>query len=145
MTVDRRYHHLNQHFRGWEIETERPVFDPQSPTLFDFRTPQDGHMRFLYTLPFAENRALIEYHFSQPHLLQPEEYEAGLKTYLEEVLGLQQYDIKHVEAGVIPMSDHPFPRRLGQRVMAIGTKGGRVKPSTGYAFLRIQRATRRRS
>ena len=37
------------------------------------------------------------------------------------------------------MTDHPFPRRLGQRVMSIGTKGGRVKPSTGYAFLRIQR------
>ena len=55
------------------------------------------------------------------------------------MLGIKQYDINHVEAGIIPMTDHPFPRRLGQRVMSIGTKGGRVKPSTGYAFLRIQR------
>jgi lycopene beta-cyclase len=133
------YHHLNQHFRGWEIETDRPFFNPQLPTLFDFRTPQAGHMRFVYTLPFAENRALIEYTLFSSHLLSPEEYDTGLKTYIEEVLDIKQYAIKHVEAGVIPMTDHPFPRRLGQRVMSIGTKGGRVKPSTGYAFLRIQR------
>lgn len=133
------YHHLKQHFRGWEIETDRPFFNPQLPTLFDFRTPQAGHMRFVYTLPFAENRALIEYTLFSANLLQAEEYDAGLKAYIEDVLRIKQYDIKHVEAGVIPMTDHPFPRRLGQRVMSIGTKGGRVKPSTGYAFLRIQR------
>ena len=133
------YHHLNQHFRGWEIETDRPVFNPQLPTLFDFRTKQEGHMRFVYTLPFAENRALLEYTLFSSHLLTSEEYDAGLKTYIEDVLGIKQYTINHVEAGVIPMTDHPFPRRLGQRVMSIGTKGGRVKPSTGYAFLRVQR------
>ncbi len=133
------YHHLNQHFRGWEIETEQPVFNPQLPTLFDFRTRQDGHMRFVYTLPFEEKRALIEYTLFSSHLLTSEEYDVGLKNYIEEVLGLKQYYIHHVEAGIIPMTDHPFPRRLGQRVMSIGTKGGRVKPSTGYAFLRTQR------
>ena len=139
MTNDQHYHHLNQHFRGWEIETDQPVFNPQLPTLFDFRTRQAGHMRFVYTLPFAENRALIEYTLFSSHLLSSEEYDEGLKTYIEDVLDIKQYTINHVEAGVIPMTDHPFPRRLGQRVMAIGTKGGRVKPSTGYAFLRIQR------
>ncbi|HTP10938.1 MAG TPA: lycopene cyclase family protein [Anaerolineae bacterium] len=139
MTTNGHYYHLYQHFRGWEIETNRPVFNPQLPTLFDFRTPQNGHMRFVYTLPFTENRALIEYTLFSSYLLTSEEYDAGLKTYIEEVLGITQYAINHVEAGVIPMTDRPFPRRLGQRVMAIGTKGGRVKPSTGYAFLRIQR------
>jgi lycopene beta-cyclase len=139
MTANGHYHHLNQHFRGWEIETEQPIFNPQLPTLFDFRTRQDGHMRFVYTLPFEENRALIEYTLFSSHLLTSEEYDAGLKSYIEEVLGLKHYMINHVEAGVIPMTDHPFPRRLGKRIMSIGTKGGRVKPSTGYAFLRIQR------
>jgi lycopene beta-cyclase len=139
MTTNGHYHHLNQHFRGWEIETDRPVFNPLLPTLFDFRTQQQGHMRFVYTLPFAENRALIEYTLFSSHLLTSEEYDAGLTTYIEDVLGIKDYHIHHVEAGVIPMTDHPFPRRLGQRVMSIGTKGGRVKPSTGYAFLRVQR------
>ncbi len=36
------------------------------------------------------------------------------------------------------MTDRPFPRRLSQHVMAIGTRGGLVKPSSGYAFQRIQ-------
>jgi lycopene beta-cyclase len=36
------------------------------------------------------------------------------------------------------MTDRPFPRKVGQRVMAVGTRGGLVKPSSGYAFLRIQ-------
>jgi lycopene beta-cyclase len=133
------YHHLKQHFRGWEIQTDRPFFNPQLPTLFDFRTPQDGHMRFVYTLPFAESRALVEYTLFSASLLQADEYDAGLKRYIEGVLKIEHYAINHVEAGVIPMTDQPFPRRLGQRVMSIGTKGGRVKPSTGYAFLRIQR------
>jgi lycopene beta-cyclase len=37
------------------------------------------------------------------------------------------------------MTDHPFPRKAGARVMNIGTRGGRVKASTGFAFGRIQR------
>jgi len=44
--------------------------------------------------------------------------------------------------GIIPMTDHPFPRQLGNRVLSIGARGGRVKPSTGFAFSRIQRDTR---
>jgi lycopene beta-cyclase len=36
------------------------------------------------------------------------------------------------------MTDYKFKRRLGRRVLAIGTQGGRVKPSSGYAFMRIQ-------
>ena len=41
------------------------------------------------------------------------------------------------------MTDQPFPRRGGQRVMRTGTKGGRVKASTGFAFLRTQRDSER--
>ena len=44
-----------------------------------------------------------------------------------------------MENGVIPMSDQPLPRKLGERILAVGTLGGRVKPSSGYAFLRIQK------
>jgi lycopene beta-cyclase len=36
------------------------------------------------------------------------------------------------------MTDRPFPRKLGEHIMAIGTRGGLVKPSSGYAFLRMQ-------
>lgn len=39
------------------------------------------------------------------------------------------------------MTDEPVLRREGSRTLAIGTRGGRVKASTGYAFRRTQRDT----
>ncbi len=139
MTIDPyQYHDVKQHFRGWEIETEEDVFDPELPTLFDFRTPQDGAMRFFYILPFSPRRALVEYTLFSPHLLSEDEYNAALVRYIADVLKLQRYTIVEKEQGVIPMTDWPFQRRNGFRILNIGTKGGRVKPSTGYAFLRIQ-------
>lgn len=133
-----RHHYLVQHFCGWEIETATPIFDPGLPRLFDFRTPQRGDMRFVYVLPYDERRALVEYTLFSAHLLPQAEYEAALRDYLADVLGVTDYRITDVEQGVIPMTDHPAPRRVGRRVMSIGTRGGRVKPSTGYAFQRIQ-------
>jgi len=138
-----RFNYLKQHFTGWEVEADAPVFDPRTVTLFDLRTPQRGGVTFFYILPFSERRALVEYTLFSPELLPPEEYETALRAYLRDEFHLVDYRILEVERGVIPMTDHPFPRRLGRRVMAIGTRGGRVKPSTGYAFARIQRDSAR--
>ncbi len=132
-----RYHYIQQHFLGWEIESEVDCFDPEEATLFDFRTPQKGGMRFCYVLPFSPRHALVEYTLFTADLLQKEEYVAGLKTYIEEVLGITTYTVLSEESGVIPMTDQPLARRNGLRILHIGTKGGRVKPSTGYAFTRI--------
>jgi lycopene beta-cyclase len=132
------YHYLMQHFKGWEIETPVDSFNPEVATLFDFRTPQKGSMRFFYILPFSKRRALIEYTLFSPRLLKGQEYDRALAEYIEKVLGVANYRIESTETGVIPMTDRPFPRRLGKRVMAIGTRGGLVKPSSGYAFLRMQ-------
>ncbi len=132
------YHYLKQDFKGWEIETPTDAFNPGVVTLFDFRTPQKGEMRFFYILPFSKRRALVEYTLFSANLLQPHEYDRAISDYLENVRQIPQYRIRAVESGVIPMTDMPFPRQLGKRIMAIGTKGGRVKPSSGYAFLRIQ-------
>jgi lycopene beta-cyclase len=128
----RRYHRLKQHFKGWEIETPERAFDPQVATLFDFRTPQKDELRFFYVLPFSERRALVEGVF-----LSPDNFDLALMNYLEDVLGIHTYRILKSEGGVNPLTDWPFPRRLGARVLAIGALGGRIKPSSGYAFLRI--------
>ena len=136
-----QYHYLKQHFRGWIIETTSDVFDPAAATLFDFRTSQNGSMRFMYTLPFSANRALVEYTIFSEHLLKEEDYQKPLEEYIRDILHLKDFKILEVEQGAIPMTDQPLPRRQGERVMAIGTAGGRVKPSSGYAFLRIQQDT----
>lgn len=138
----RPYNFLKQHFLGWEVETERPVFDPETVTMFDLRTPQRGGITFFYVLPFAPTRALVEYTLFSADLLPPADYETALRGYLAEQ-GAGAYRILESERGVIPMTDRPFPLRLGRRILAIGTRGGRVKPSTGYAFARIQRDSAR--
>ena len=132
-----RYNDLKQHFKGWEIETQTDVFNPDVVRLFDFRTPQKGAMRFFYILPFSRRRAMIEYTLFSHDLLKPHQYDHAIGEYIEKVLKVTDYRVTATESGVIPMTDRPFPRRLGHRVMAVGTKGGMVKPSTGYAFLRI--------
>jgi lycopene beta-cyclase len=133
-----RYHNLAQHFLGWEIETAEDCFDPTTATLFDFRTPQKDAMRFMYILPFSPRSALVEYTLFSANLLDAVEYEHALRHYLHDVLNISDYRIDAVERGIIPMSDVPFERQAGKRILNIGTKGGLVKPSTGYSFLRTQ-------
>jgi lycopene beta-cyclase len=136
--VDGRYHHLKLHFKGWEIEAARPVFDPTAATFLDFRTPQNGATRFFYVLPFDERHALIEYTLFSNMPLLPREYEQASQAYLRDVLKIGEYRLTRQESGVIPITDRPCPRHLGRRVMSIGMRGGRVKPTTGFAFTRVQ-------
>jgi lycopene beta-cyclase len=136
--VDGRYHHMKLHFKGWEIEAARSAFDPAAATFLDFRTPQNGATRFLYVLPFDERHALIEYTVFSNLPLLPREYEQALQAYVREVLRIDDYCITRREGGVIPITDRPYPRRFGERVMSIGMKGGRIKPTTGFAFTRVQ-------
>lgn len=133
-----QYNYLEQHFLGWEVETANPVFDPATVTLFDLRTPQRGGITFFYILPFSRTRALVEYTLFSAERLPGEEYASALRGHLNE-LGAGDYRILETERGIIPMTDAPFPRQLGRHILSIGTRGGRVKPSTGYAFSRIQR------
>jgi lycopene beta-cyclase len=129
----RRYHDLRQHFQGWVIEAARDAFDPEAVTFMDFRTPQRGELRFFYVLPLSPRRALVE-HVTLSH----DGCGAALDAYLREVLGISAYQVVGAEGGVSPLTDQPFPRRAGRRVMNIGVRGGRIKPTSGYAFTRIQ-------
>lgn len=124
---------LYQHFTGWLIETAADAFDPTAATLFDFRVPQKHELRFCYVLPLSKRRALIEFVALSPHQLEP-----TLKRYVEETLKPGAYRILEEEGGVSSLTDRPFPRRVSAHVMTIGTAGGRIKASTGYAFKRIQ-------
>ncbi len=143
-TVDQsRYYFLKQHFAGWVIKTKTPVFDPDAATLFDLRIPQDGAFRFMYLLPISETESLVEYTLFSERLLPQEEYQQGIRDYLEGELGISEYEILEEESGIIPMTDQPFPVREGHRIMNIGTRGGRVKASTGFAFFRTNRDSER--
>jgi lycopene beta-cyclase len=136
-------HHLLQHFKGWFIKSEKPVFDPNRPVLMDFRIDQKGDCRFMYVLPKNEYQALVEYTIFSANLLQEEEYESALEKYCLEELKLESYEIEETEYGVIPMTNEPIPKTQGGRVINIGTAGGHTKASTGYTFAFIQKKCRK--
>lgn len=135
-------HFLLQHFTGWWIETAEDKFDPNSGVLMDFRTPQYGSARFFYLLPLSKRRALVEYTIFSPEKLQSHHYEEALKAYLHAKWGLEHYQVHERESGAIPMTDQTMPSRYSAHVVNIGTYGGAVKPTTGYAFQNIQRQAR---
>ncbi len=134
---ERRYHSLKQQFKGWEIETQEKAFNPQVATFFDFRTSQEKGMRFFYVLPFSEREALVESVLCAPVPVDWQACQEALETYLEDVLYLKRYRVVRDEQGISPLTDQPFPRCI-RHVMTIGIPGGKIKPSTGYAFMRIQ-------
>ncbi|MFD6422283.1 lycopene cyclase family protein [Streptomyces sp. NPDC060198] len=134
---------LLQHFTGWFVHTERPVFHPDTADLMDFRTPQPRHgLSFAYVLPLGACSALVEYTEFSRIPLEPAAYERALDHHLGEVLGASPYRVSATEHGVIPMTDGRFPPRAGRSVFRIGTAGGATRPSTGYTFGAVQRQSR---
>ncbi|UOQ54312.1 lycopene cyclase family protein [Hymenobacter cellulosivorans] len=133
-----KHRYLLQHFVGWEVETEHDVFDPTTAEFMDFRGPQQQEARFIYVLPFGPRKALVEYTLFSEELLPKAEYEAALDDYLRTTLGLASYRRLSEEVGAIPMTDHRLSAQAGPHIINLGTRAGRAKPSTGYAFMRIQ-------
>lgn len=133
-------HYLLQHFSGWMIETKTAVFDPSIARLMDFRTTQEFGTAFVYVLPISEQRALVEFTLFSPAVLTNGQYETALRNYIDKELQPGSYRILETERGVIPMTNHRFPRQEGL-VIHIGTAGGDTKGSTGYTFRFIQKRT----
>lgn len=134
---------LLQHFRGWFVRTEQPVFDPEVADWMDFRTPQPRHgLAFGYVLPTSRREALVEYTQFSPAVLDDAGYDGALRHYTRNVLGLGRFVVTATEQGVIPMTDARPPRRAGSSVFRIGTAGGATRPSTGYTFAAAQRQAR---
>jgi lycopene beta-cyclase len=132
-----KHHFFHQHFKGWVLETDKPVFDASKATFMDFRIPQHRQTRFVYLLPTSPTRCLVEFTiFSEP-LLAKDEYDIHLKEYLQQYWPQLQYRIVEEEFGIIPMFDIPHPYQQSARVFNLGTAAGNNKPSTGYAFMNI--------
>lgn len=134
---------LLQHFKGWFIRTGSTALNPVAADLMDFRTRQpDSGLSFGYVLPWNAREALVEYTEFAPRTCDDAAYDRALRHYVEDVLGLTEYEVTATERGVIPMTDGHFAPRAGASVFRIGVAGGATRPSTGYTFSAIQRQTR---
>jgi lycopene beta-cyclase len=133
---------LLQHFRGRVVRSAEPVFEADTATLMDFDVSQAHGIHFIYVLPFDAHTALIESTFFTERPLPDDVYEAAIATWLaRRGPGVDFQTVSH-ERGVIPMTTAPFDAWPSPRIVRIGTAGGHVKPSSGYAFLAVQRFVR---
>lgn len=133
-TQKSNYTLVQQHFKGWIIETETPCFKPEAFTMMDYRFQYKDSTSFIYVLPFSETKALIEYTFFTPFIVEQQVYEDAIKAYILKEYSLSNYQILETEVGNIPMTDFPFWNYHTKNVTKIGTGGGWVKGSTGYSF-----------
>ena len=128
---------LWQHFGGVEIETEKKIFDKEIMNLMDFDCDQKNSVHFFYTLPYSENRALVESTWLSKMKDESENnYQDQLMNYIEKKLKIKNYKILYKEEGKIPLFYPEIIKKENE--IFIGTAGGMTRLSTGYTFLNIQ-------
>ncbi len=132
---------LLQRFLGRHVRAAKPCFDPQTVDLMRFLPSSvPGRVRFLYILPFTPEEALVEMTYLDDPALPDPPYAEELQAWLEEHVGA--YDTPYTERGSLPMGGALAQGTLPANAHRIGIAGGRLKPSSGYGFLRIQRHSR---
>jgi lycopene beta-cyclase len=137
---DRSVIALDQHFLGQVVQTDRPAFAPETATLMDFRVAQPpGGVHFTYVLPFSPTEALVEDTWFGGRNPPAAERRAAIGAYLTEHAGVREWRVQREERARIPMTTRRHPLVHGDRILVVGTAAGAVRPSSGYAFLRVQR------
>lgn len=137
------YIRINQHFKGWIIESETDVFNTNSFTMMDYRLKDGEQTTFTYVLPFSKKKALVEFTYFTPHIVEDRVYNKYLKQYISDVLNIETYTVLEVETGNIPMTNFPFSKESSEHITKIGTAGGWVKGSTGYSFKHTEKKVAR--
>ena len=105
----------------------------------DYRIGHENKTCFTYVLPINKRKALVEFTFFVPELVNDSIYDKKLEEFISNTLHVDSYSIKEIEEGVIPMSSYSFWKDNNDRYIKIGTGGGWVKSSTGYSFKNTER------
>jgi lycopene beta-cyclase len=128
---------LAQVFSGLEVMTDHDAFDPGSVTLMGDMRVEGGRLVFDYVLPFSARHALVERTVFTPAAEEPASLDAACLARVAQLCGPGARLVRR-ERGWLPMGLHTSPRADGLVVRA-GLPAGSLRPSTGYAFRRIQR------
>jgi lycopene beta-cyclase len=133
-----------QKFWGLELQLRRPT-SLQTPLLMDALVPQRDGFRFMYALPLASHRLLLEdTYFSDSPELDGPRLEAEIMAYAAQ-LGCEVEAVARSESGVLPLPTRApsFAPPAAHAPLAAGYQGGWFHPVTGYSFplaVRLARA-----
>ena len=133
-----RYNATLQHFGGWFVKMPKPVFNTDEVVFMDFIETNDA-VAFFYVIPASKTEALIEIAVFSEKVWPQVEYDQQIEAYISKKYKASPIDISEREYGVIPMTDQPLWNGSTNRIWNIGTRGGWVQPSSGYAFTRTAR------
>lgn len=133
-----------QKFLGLELKLTAPS-PITEPRLMDAQLPQLDGFRFMYALPLARNRLLLEdTYFSDSKELDRDVIRARILEYAAKN-GLRVESVAREEVGVLPLPTR-LPRRDNPAAggpLVAGYQGAWFHPVTGYSFplaVRVARA-----
>ena len=130
---------LWQSFIGYEVETSADTFDTHTFVLMDFDTTFSQGLGFIYVLPYSANRALIEYTIFASQSIAANQLNEYIKPALLKYLTDIDYKILRTEYGKLPMGNKKIKKTNDPSYIYAGLYAGAARPSSGYAFQRIQR------
>lgn len=123
---------IHQTFLGFRVKLRHPAPDSDHATLMDFDIDQEDSTQFIYRLLFKSDELLVELTRFGEEKIDPVTAAPTLEHYIRKQYG--QFEILETEYGCIPMIYTDRTEERGHRIISLGTRAGRVKPSTGYAF-----------
>lgn len=130
---------LWQSFSGQEIIFDRPIFDPCVAGLMDFADPRMEDVLFHYVLPFTPQRALVETTVFGPKPVPISGLFPAQEDAVRRLANGAPFQVLRAESGVLPMGMTAHRPSLGPGHCRAGLMSGAARPSTGYAFQRIQK------
>lgn len=130
---------LWQSFYGKEIECDKAVFDPSCMDLMNFLPSDHVCIPFVYVLPTTPTKALVELTVFGVDPLQPEDLAFKLDAAIAQRTKKGSFRVLRSEHGVLPMGLPAHGASADQSYVRAGVMAGGARPSTGFAFQRIQR------
>ena len=127
-----------QSFVGYEVELDSPLFIEDQLVLMDFDPSFKEGLAFVYCLPTSKTRALIEYTVFSEELFVAEQLTASLLEKIGEYTQNTSYKILRKEAAILPMGNKEIEQKEDPTYLFAGLFAGAARPSSGYAFQRIQ-------
>jgi lycopene beta-cyclase len=127
-----------QSFVGYEVELDSPLFNEDQLVLMDFDSSFKEGLAFIYCLPTSKTTALIEYTVFSEELFVAEQLTTKLLEKIGEYTQNTSYKIVRQEAGILPMGNKEVEQKEDPTYLFAGLFAGAARPSSGYAFQRIQ-------
>lgn len=129
---------LWQSFVGYEIEVDFPQFSPDKCVLMDFDDSFNSGTAFIYFLPTSSKKALIEYTVFSEKMISHKALIPLLEQHLQQYTAGKPHQVLRVEHGILPMGNQELTQPADETYIYAGLFAGAARPSSGYAFQRIQ-------